>query len=292
MSTSNHIPNDRLTPPAILTVISNRLESFAGEEKTLAEYIILNYAQIPTLSLVQLAQEAQVSPGTVRALCKDIGLEGYHSLHDALAEVNSVAATVYFEGIDTIDLEHLIRSVFENIVEVLEQTLESLDMSAFQQAIDAISQARQIAILGVGTSVSVAAEFAYRLEIIGLNCNQYQDAHRQLMSLTLLEPGDVVIGISHSGRTKGVVNALRVAQECGLTTICLTDFSHSPVTEFADIRLVAVHAERNLGVEMAATRTAHLALIDAVATAVALKNKERTASSLALNERLLINLRY
>lgn len=291
MFASSHRPNDRLAPPAILTSISDKLESFTGEEKTLAEYIILNYSLVPKLSLVQLAEEAHVSPGTVRTLCKDIGLDGYHNLHDALGQVNSVAATVYFEGIDTLDLEHLVTSVFENVAEVIEQTRKSLDLAALRRTIDALSQARQIAILGVGTSASVAAELAYRLGIIGLNCTQYEDAHRQLISLTLLEPGDVVIGISHSGRTKGVVNALRVAQERGITTICITDFPHSPVTESADICLVAVHAERNLGVEMVATRAAHLALIDAIATAVALRNKERTANSLAFNEHLLINLR-
>ncbi|MBN1936303.1 MAG: MurR/RpiR family transcriptional regulator [Anaerolineae bacterium] len=292
MFMSGRVSNNGLEPPKVLTSISDKLESFTGEEKTLAEYIILNYAAVPKQSLVQLAEEAHVSPGTVRTLCKDIGLDGYHNLHEALAQVDSVAATVYFEGIDTMDLEHLVKSVFENIAGVLEQTLHSLDLAALQQAVDAISQAKQIAIFGVGTSASVAAEFAYRLEIIGLNCNQYEDQHRQLMSLTLLEPGDVVIGVSHSGRTKSVVNALRVAKERGITTICITDFPHASVTEFADIQLGAVHAERNLGIEMVATRAAHLALIDAIATAVALKNKERTANSLALNERLLVNLRY
>jgi len=284
--------NEQSSTPAVLTTISDRLKSFSGEEKTLAEYIIVNYALVPKLSLIQLAQEAHVSPGTVRALCKDIGLEGYHDLLEALSKVNSVAATVYFEGIDTVDIEHLVKSVFANIGEVLEQTLASLDLNMVQRAVEAITQARQIAILGVGTSASVAAEFAYRLEIIGLNCNQYEDQHRQLMSLTLLKPGDVTIGISHSGRTKSVVNALHVARDRGITTICITDFAHSPITEFAHIPLIAVHAERNLGVEMAATRAAHLALIDAIATAVALKNKEQAMKSLALNERLLTNLRY
>ena len=63
-------------------------------------------------------------------------------------------------------------------------------------------------------------------------------------------------------------------------------------TENADICLCAVHAETSLGVEMVATRAVHLTLIDAIAVAVALRNKQRTLENIRLNERLLLNLRY
>jgi DNA-binding MurR/RpiR family transcriptional regulator len=287
----NH-SDDVVTPPQVLTNIRDNLDSWTGEKKTLAEYVIINYALVPKLSLIQLAERAHVSPGAVRTFCQDIGLDGYHSLHEALAKVDSVAASVFFEGIDTFDLEHTVKSVFDNSVDVLQQTLVSLDLASIQQAVDAISEAEQIAIVGMGTSASVAEEFAYRLELIGVNCNQYIDPHRQLMAVTLLGQQDVAIGISHSGRTQSVVNVLRVAQQRGIKTICITDFPHSPVTEYADISLYAVHAERSLGVEMVATRAAQLALIDAIVAAVALRDRKRALESISLNEQLLINLRY
>jgi DNA-binding MurR/RpiR family transcriptional regulator len=43
---------------------------------------------------------------------------------------------------------------------------------------------------------------------------------------------------------------------------------------------------------MVATRAVHLTLIDAIAVAVALRNKQRTVENIRLNERLLLNLRY
>ena len=101
-----------------------------------------------------------------------------------------------------------------------------------------------------------------------------------------LETGFIV------GRTKNVVNSLRLARERGAKTMCITDFRHSPITKHADICLCAVHAENSLGVEMVATRAAHLALMDAIATCVALRNRERAIKSIKLNERLLVNLRY
>jgi DNA-binding MurR/RpiR family transcriptional regulator len=221
-----------------------------------------------------------------------VGCEGFHELSTALAQVDSVAASVFFERVDTFDLEHTVRSVFENVQQVLDQTLESLNMENMQQAVDAISEAKQIVILGLGTSGSIAQELTYRLEWIGLSCNQYVDPHRQLMAVNGLGEGDLAIAVSHSGRTKNVVNALRLGRELGAKTMCITDFPHAPITQHADIILCAVHAENNLGVEMVATRAAHLALVDAISVAVALRNRERTLRSIKMNERLLVNLRY
>ena len=278
--------------PEILTRIRGRLPELSGEERSLAEYIMLNLEQVPRLSLVQLAESAQVSPSAVIQFCDDVGCDGFHALHTALSEIDSVAASVMFERIDTFDLEHTVQSVFQNIARTLNQTLDSLDMESMQQAVDAISAAEHVLILGLGTSASVAQELTYRLEWIGVNCSQYVDPHRQLMAATLLTDRDLAIAVSHSGRTKSVVNSLRLAKKRGAQTMCITDFDHAPLTEESDICICAVHSENSLGVEMVATRAAHLALVDSIAMAVALGNKERALASIKLNERLLVNLRY
>jgi len=278
--------------PKLLARIRAKLPKLSGEEKSLAEYILVNFSSVSRLSLVQMAESAQVSPSTVVQFCEDVGCEGFHALHEALEAIDSVAATIFFENVDTFDLEHTVQSVFHNVEQTLEQTLASLDMDVMRQAVDAITQANSVLIVGLGTSSSVAQEFAYRLEWIGINCQQYVDPHRQMMATTLLGPRDLAIAVSHSGRTKSVVNTLRLARERGAKTICITDFPHSPITQESDICICAVHAETSLGVEMVATRAAHLALVDALTMCVALRNRAQAIASIKLNERLLVNLRY
>jgi DNA-binding MurR/RpiR family transcriptional regulator len=278
--------------PQVLDNIRAQLPTLTGEEKLLAEYILLNYESVPTLSLVQLAEEAGVHPSTVVRFSDAIGCDGYHGLHTTLSQVESVAASVFFEQVHDLDLEHITSSVFEDIKKMIDQTLESLDMVSMQQAVDAIVQAHDIVVLGMGTSGSTAQEFVYRLQWIGVKCKQYVDPHRQLMAVTLLDEDDLVIAVSHSGRTKNVVNSLKVAKQRGARTLCITDFAHSPLTEYADICLCAVHVENSFGVEMVATRAAHLAIVDAIMVAVALQNRDKTMESIKDNERLLVNLRY
>jgi DNA-binding MurR/RpiR family transcriptional regulator len=268
------------------------LPQLSGEEKLLAEYIMLNYERVPALSLVQLAERAEVHPSAVVRFCDIVDCDGFHGLHTALAEIESVGASVFFNHVDTLDLEHIVNSVFQDVRNMVDQTLESLDMESMQQAVDAILAADDILILGMGTSGSTAQEFVYRLQWIGVGCKQYVDPHRQLMAVTLLGENDLVIGVSHSGRTSNVVNALRVARECGARTMCITDFPHSPITEYADICLYAVHVENSLGVEMVSTRAAHLAIVDAIMVAVALRNREHTIQSIKRHEHMLVSLRY
>lgn len=278
--------------PEILSKIRAQLPHLEGEEKILAEYILLNYEHVPKLSLVQLAEEADIHPSAVVRFCDDVGCEGFHALHTALAEIDSVAASVFFEQVDGFDLEHITRSVFDDVKRMLDETLSSLDMVEMQRAVDAILAAEDIVVIGMGTSGSTATELVYRMQWIGVNCTQHVDPHRQLMAVSLLGPNDLVIAISHSGRTRNVINGLKLAKERGAKTLCLTDFPHSPLTEFADICLNAVHIENSLGVEMVATRAAHLAIVDAIMVAVALRDRERTVRSIKANERMLVTLRY
>lgn len=278
--------------PEILAKIRSQLPKLQGEEKLLGEYILLNHENVPKLSLVQLAEEADVHPSAVVRFCDDVGCEGFHALHTALAEIDSVAASVFFEQVDGFDLEHITKSVFEDVKRMLDETMAALSIDEMQQAVDAILAADEIVVIGMGTSGSTAQEFVYRLQWIGVDCKQYVDPHRQLMAVSLLDENDLVVAVSHSGRTRNVVNALKVAKERGAKTLCITDFMHSPLTEYADICLCAVHIENSLGVEMVATRAAHLAIVDAIMVAVALRDRERTLKSIKENERLLVSLRY
>jgi RpiR family transcriptional regulator, carbohydrate utilization regulator len=292
MAGQERLEEDACKIPEVLTQIRAQLPDLVGEEKLLAEYLLLNYESVPALSLVQLAEEAQVHPSAVIHFCEEIGCEGFHALHSALSQIDSVAASVFFEQVNGFDLEHIARSVFDDIRKMLDQTLEALDMDSMNRAADAILAADQILVLGMGTSGSTAQEFVYRLQWIGVSCKQYVDPHRQLMAVSLLDKDDLVIAVSHSGRTKNVVNCLKVAKERGAKTLCITDFPHSPCTEYADICLCAVHVENSLGIEMVATRAAHLAIVDVIMVTVALRDRSRAIESIRQNERMLVNLRY
>lgn len=52
-----------------------------------------------------------------------------------------------------------------------------------------------------------------------------------------LRPGDVVIGISGSGNSRNVINAVEYARECGNTVVGVTGFDGGKLRELADFSL-------------------------------------------------------
>ena len=52
-----------------------------------------------------------------------------------------------------------------------------------------------------------------------------------------LQPGDLVIGISGSGNSKNVLNAVEYAKECGNTVVGITGFGGGKLRELADLSL-------------------------------------------------------
>ena len=112
-------------------------------------------------------------------------------------------------------------------------------------------------------------------------------AHVQHVVAQLLAPGDVCLAVSHTGSTQETLAAFRAAAAAGATAIALTSFVRSPITELADLVLVAGSQEITFRVEAVASRLAHLAVLDALLVAVALTTGQRAAEILDLTEQAI-----
>ena len=66
----------------------------------------------------------------------------------------------------------------------------------------------------------------------------------------------------------------------GAQVVAVTSFFHSPLTEVAHLTLVCGSKETAFRVEAMASRLAHLTVLDALYVALAVRNRERTASAL------------
>ena len=94
-----------------------------------------------------------------------------------------------------------------------------------------LSKAGNIAIFGLGNSAPIALDAAHKLSRAGLNANAYSDNHMQAIIASHLKPGDAAIGISHSGSSKDIIEALRIARENGAATISVTNIGKSPIKQ-------------------------------------------------------------
>jgi DNA-binding MurR/RpiR family transcriptional regulator len=102
-----------------------------------------------------------------------------------------------------------------------------------------------------------------------LLCIAHAEHDAAMVSAALLRPGDVAIGISHSGGTAGAVRPVQAARAAGVVTVALTGASRSVLARTADHTLLT--AGREVGFRSAAmgSRTSQLLVVDTLFVGVA-----------------------
>ena len=137
-----------------------------------------------------------------------------------------------------------------------------------ERALQALCAARRVEFYGFGASAPVAFDAQHRFFRLRLVTAAYSDPHLQNMSATSLEPGDVVVALSQSGRTRALLESMERVQERGALVIGLAP-SRTPVATRADIPIaIDVREDIQLYTPLS-SRIAHLVVIDVLAIGVA-----------------------
>jgi arabinose-5-phosphate isomerase len=141
----------------------------------------------------------------------------------------------------------------------------------FRLAAEAILQMKgRLCVTGLGKSGLVGQKIAATLASTGTPAYYLHAAEASHGDLGMLAPGDLVLALSHAGRTAEVLRLLEFARTRGLRSIAITGEAASPVAKAADI-VLSVPIDREacpLNLAPTASTTAMLALGDALAMAV------------------------
>ncbi|MDD3502389.1 MAG: SIS domain-containing protein, partial [Candidatus Cloacimonetes bacterium] len=123
-----------------------------------------------------------------------------------------------------------------------------------------------------------------------LTAAAYSDPHMQAMSAVTLQPTDVAICISQSGRSKDLLTTANLVRETGAILITLCP-SNTPLAELATIHL-AIDVQEDTEIYTPLTsRIAHLVVIDVLAMGVAISRGSSLVNHLKSVKRSLRSLR-
>jgi len=278
---------------ACLLRIEQLYRAMRATEQRVADYIRAHPEEVTQLSVSKLAEAARASDATVVRLCQRLGYRGYRELKIALARELGNPLALIHESIHQGDgARAVIGKVFASHMQTLEMTRRILDPSAVGRAADALARAGRVEIFALGTSLPIAQDLHGKVLRIGIRSAVTADAHFMGVVAMQLGPGDVAIGISHSGATKDVVEALQAARGAGATTICITNFGRSPITRVADIHLFTASQETKFRTEPLVSRLAQMAVVDALFVGTALRNPDSAVRHMRNTERALIGKKY
>ena len=267
MSRTRHIAPAKA---GCLLRIKSAMEVFKPAERSIAQFVLDNPERVMQMSISEAARDIGVGESTVIRFCRAVGYKGYQEFKLRLAQDLVEPVEYIHENISFADrTEDLAQKVFQTNVRAVADTMKSLDPGMVEVAAKALAGARRIDIYGVGYSSLTALDAKLKFARLGLVADSYGDAHLQAMAAALLGRGDVAIGISHSGSTRDVVDALAGARKSGATTISITNFSPSPITRSSDVVLLTASPESPLGGEVLTSRIAQLCVIDVLSVALA-----------------------
>ena len=263
----------------MLDRIKASLPSLAPAEQRVGRLVLSDPRSFANLPISELALRSHVSKPTVVRFCRSVGYDGLADFKRKLAGTVNEGVPFVHRSVDEDDKPgDLIVKVIDNAVAAMLKYRNNAAGHAFHQAISALTEAgrqhKRIEFYGVGNSGIVAQDAQHKFFRLGVNAIACSDGHVQVMSATMLGPGDCAVVISNSGRSRDLIDAADIARRKGATVIVITA-SGSPLAQLAlshhQLLLAADHPEDFDRYSPMVSRLLHLLIIDILTTGVALR---------------------
>lgn len=268
-------------------------------ERKVADYILEHLEEAREMPMEKLARNSGVSQPTVVRMAKALGFRGYKDFRYALVEafvqsenVKEELFAMYGYSLKKGEaLENIPAKVVTTTEKILENMMQNISIKNYKKVIEAIRNARSVDIYSVENSNPAAQDLFAKLLYLGIDCRYMQDCYYSRISARHLTKDDVAIGISYSGSSKDTVEALRLAGKSGATTIVITNFQNSLITQYADI-IICTGQEQTFYGDAIFSRTAQIAIVDMIYMGLISTDYDRYAKCLDKNSQVIEDKAY
>ena len=262
------------------------MPTFSKGQKQIARFIIDHYDKAAYMTASKMGAEklgkvVGVSESTVVRFVMELGYEGYAEFQKSLQEIIRTKLTA-FQRVEVTNSRmgdgDILKNVLMSDIDKIRRTLEYIDPVSFNNAVDRIVTARNIYIIGVRSSSSLAGFLNYNFRMMFDNVKFVQTTSGSEMFEQIMNIGkdDVMIAISFPRYSKRIIHAVEYARGTGADVISLTDSPESPIALHASYLLVA----QSDMVSFVDSLVAPLSVINALIVAVSRKRQDEFAERL------------
>ena len=266
---------------SILDKIYAEYKTFTPSQQKVSEYLSQHLDEALILNANQIAKEAGVSEATFTRFIARLGFSGFSEFKREIGNfiiqgystTERLAESAQTFGISNSVFLEILQGDIENINKITNGVSNAL----FEKAVDKLSSAKSIYLLGLRSSYSLAFYLAFNLRFFLKSVNLIKpgigDIPEQVLSTG---KGDVLVAIAFRRYTSEVVNIAEKMKRKKAYIIAVTNSHLSPIAQLADMSLV-VETEIPTYIE---SFTAPMSLLNALITAVALKKKKQALPAL------------
>lgn len=254
-----------------LEKIQKNLDIFSKSERKVAEVIIEAPQTAIHSSIATLAKIADVSEPTVNRFCRRLDTKGFPDFKLHLAQSLANGTPYVNRNVEESDgPDAYTHKIFESTMACLDVAKNTIDPFQINRAVDLLTQAKRISFFGLGASSSVAKDAQNKFIRFNIPISCFDDPLMQRMSCINCSENDVVVLISHTGRTKSQVEIALLAKENGATVIAITA-KGSPLEQVSSLSIsLDVPEDTDVYMPMA-SRIVQMTVIDVLATGFTLR---------------------
>ena len=259
----------------LLQLMNSGTIRLSKSDKKLASIIQANPSVVIHQSIALLASSADISEPTVNRFCHKLGCDGYPDFKLRLAQEISSNGQLFVDNLNRDDDSSMvIKKIMSSIQASIQSLANTIDPDVLDASAKAISKCKSVHFFGMGASSSVALDAQHKFFRFGMPVIAHTDYINQRMACSMMDSNDVAVFISYTGRTDAMIINAELAKQCGAIVIGITSQT-SVLAAQCQFVLNAVTAEDTDLFTPMTSRIIHLAVIDMLATSVALKLGDR-----------------
>ena len=271
----------------LLKIIQEKQNTFSKGQKQISSFILAHYDKAAYMTAAKLGALVGVSESTVVRFANELGFAGYPELQHSLQEmIRSKLTTIQRIEItnDRIGESDLLEKVLNSDIDKIKHTLEEIDRTSFENAVDDLIGAQMIYIIGMRSSSSLASFMYHYLNLVfpHVRLVRTTSGSEIFEQLLRINDKDAIVGISFPRYSKRIINALGYAKKQGAKVISITDSAASPIAANADDLLLA----KSDMASFVDSLVAPLSIINALIVAIGRKKQDEIAETFGKLERI------
>src|SRR6056297_3195374 len=223
-------------------IIKSKYKNLSKKQKTIADYMLQNEAEISFKSLKEISDEIGVTEVTIINFCKSLGLSSFSDLKQKYQDLIVKKVSPTQKLFENINKETMKNDLFVKIIDLQlknhQITMSGLKEEELEKAVELINNAKKVYIYGEGLSVWISNYFKNRLENLGIDVEviDLSNLNTYLFIKTLkFSEEDLYIAITYPKYSKIVLKFSEYLKKKNYNIIGLTDKKSAPLKENTDI---------------------------------------------------------
>jgi len=268
------------TPPATIGEFQDRLvdvsDGLPKRLKQCADFVALNTDRIAISTVAELSASAGVQPSAFVRFCQLLGFSGYSQMQRLFRDNQSRGWPDYSTRLENLRAngDGTPAALLAEFVDAGRSSLESLansiDEETLEAAVETLSQASTIHVVGLNRAFPVAAYLAYTFDKMSIPAFLH-DRVGNLDHRHVIQAEDALIAISFASYTPETLDLVTYADTKGCRIVAITDAMNSPLHRIGATTLMV--SEVDVGAFRALSAT--LSLAASLSVAVGARRRDR-----------------